>query len=133
MKLLYRNDVPMPPFGKERPRVTSNGTYMSQTYRDRKQELSLWCYDMPPISSDKLALDIVGIRPMPKSASKKKRAQLHGTYTTAKPDVDNLSGAVMDALFIEDSNVVQITVKKIWGDEPHIIVEIYEIDDEKEH
>ena len=57
---------------------------------------------------------------MPKSWSKKKKAEHLGERHQQKPDVDNLVKGVMDALFKEDSHVHTIYAKKTWAEEPSI-------------
>lgn len=57
---------------------------------------------------------------MPKSWSKKKKAEHLGQRHQQKPDVDNLIKGVMDALFKEDSHVHTIYAKKTWAEEPSI-------------
>lgn len=66
--------------------------------------------------------------PIPKSISKKKRANLY--FVTKKPDVDNLAKAVMDAInnagiWEDDSQVAVLEVSKTYSDEPgcNIIIE----------
>ncbi len=57
---------------------------------------------------------------MPKSWSKKKKAEYLGERHQQKPDVDNLIKGVMDALFKEDSHVHTIYAKKTWAEESSI-------------
>lgn len=52
---------------------------------------------------------------MPRSWSKKKRAQMYGEPHQQKPDLDNLLKAFLDALMGEDCTVWKITVEKRWG------------------
>lgn len=53
--------------------------------------------------------------PMPKSWSKKKQAQMHGMPHTQKPDIDNLTKALLDALYQDDSFIWQLTIEKRWS------------------
>lgn len=125
---IYNRRVDMAPFAKARPRVTKNGTYMPKNYTEKRRLLAALCHDMPNVSGKKIALHLVGHRPVPKSASKKRQLELPGTFTTAKPDIDNFAGAVMDALFVEDANVVDLRVQKRWCTRAGISIRIYEID-----
>jgi len=59
---------------------------------------------------------------MPKSWSKKKRAEMAGKPHQAKPDKDNLEKALLDAVFEEDSQIWDNRVSKFWGDEGAIII-----------
>lgn len=58
--------------------------------------------------------------PMPKSWSKKKRAECLGTYHDQKPDADNLAKGFMDAFHSEDKHVAILHVEKYWADEGSI-------------
>lgn len=57
---------------------------------------------------------------MPKSWSKKKKAEHKGKSHKQKPDIDNLIKGVMDAIFKEDSHVHTVYGKKTWAEEPSI-------------
>lgn len=120
--------VNMKPFGKARPRVTQNGqhTYMPPDYEKNKELLGelFGGFDIP----DLVRLTIIAIRPLPKSWSKKKRDSMNGKYASPKPDTDNILGAVMDALFPEDDDiVVDVKAKKIWGEDAAIHIKIESI------
>jgi len=62
----------------------------------------------------------------PKSLSKKERT----VPKTTKPDIDNLTKAILDALngiaWKDDAQVTQINVHKIWSAKDQIEVEIWE-------
>ncbi len=60
--------------------------------------------------------------PMPKSWSKKKRAEMLGKPHQQKPDVDNLIKALMDAVLKEDEGVWDIRQTKYWAENPSIEV-----------
>ena len=72
--------------------------------------------------------------PIPKSVSKKKREQMliHNIRPTKKPDCDNIIKAILDALngvaYYDDSQVVETVIFKVYGDEPKVIIELYEVD-----
>ena len=51
--------------------------------------------------------------PMPKSWSKKKRAEMSGKLHKQKPDLDNLAKAFWDC-FGEDSHLSSVTLAKFW-------------------
>lgn len=57
--------------------------------------------------------------PMPKSWSKKKKAEKQFTPHTSKPDCDNLAKTLLDTMnsivFLDDSQVCELTVVKRWG------------------
>lgn len=60
--------------------------------------------------------------PMPKSWSKKKRAELLGQPHQQKPDVDNLTKALLDAVLKDDSGVWDIRTTKRWANEGSITI-----------
>ena len=72
--------------------------------------------------------------PVPKSASKRKQADmLEGKiYPSAKPDLDNVIKAVLDALngvaYKDDSRVVGIHSCKVYGETPGVLVEVSRMD-----
>jgi len=53
--------------------------------------------------------------PMPKSWSKKKKEEMDQTPHQQRPDIDNLTKALLDALFKEDCTVWSICTHKIWA------------------
>lgn len=61
---------------------------------------------------------------MPKSWSQKKRSEHNGQPHSQKPDIDNLSKAVMDALCEEDSYIYALHAEKYWSDDPGIKIEV---------
>lgn len=65
---------------------------------------------------------LIFILPMPKSWSKKKKAEKAGTAHQQKPDKDNLEKALLDAVFDDDSKVWDSRVTKVWGYEGKIII-----------
>ena len=60
--------------------------------------------------------------PTAKSWSKKKRELMLGKPHKAKPDIDNLCKAFLDALLIEDSYVYSLCAEKYWANEGSIMV-----------
>lgn len=60
--------------------------------------------------------------PMPKSWSKKKKAELLGTPHIQRPDKDNLEKAVLDAILDEDCEIWDGRVTKLWAETGQIIV-----------
>lgn len=55
--------------------------------------------------------------PMPKTWSKKKRNQYHGTLHQSKPDIDNLTKAVLDSMTTEDKYIAHFGgICKRWVD-----------------
>lgn len=64
--------------------------------------------------------------PMPKSWSKKKKAEMNGKPHQAKPDIDNLCKAVMDALLDEDSHIWSLRASKFWSDKGSLVIKTIE-------
>ena len=60
--------------------------------------------------------------PMPKSWSKKKKAEMDGQPHRQKPDIDNLAKALMDAIFPDDSILSTLACRKIWSESGYIEV-----------
>lgn len=60
---------------------------------------------------------------MPKSWAQKKRNAYNGLEHQQKPDIDNLSKAVMDALCEDDSYIFALHAEKYWSDNPGIKIE----------
>ena len=63
---------------------------------------------------------IVFTLPMPKSWSKKKKAEHDGKGHTSKPDIDNICKALLDSIFDDDSHIYALTLLKVWGYEGSI-------------
>lgn len=82
-----------------------------------------------PISGP-VSLTITAVCPIPVSWSKVKRAAaLEGRLRpTAKPDFDNVSKVVSDALnhvaWHDDAQIVDARFAKLFGDRPHLLVEV---------
>lgn len=70
---------------------------------------------------------------IPASASKKRRAAMeeYRILPTKKPDCDNIIKAVLDALngiaYYDDSQIVTVTVDKLYSDTPRVEVLIEEV------
>tara|TARA_R100000655_G_C3000062_1_gene194263 strand:+ start:12726 stop:13118 length:393 start_codon:yes stop_codon:yes gene_type:complete len=67
-------------------------------------------------------VDLIFYIPMPKSWSKKKKLSMLGKPHKAKPDIDNLAKAFLDALLHEDSYVYSLSAEKYWSDKGSIMV-----------
>lgn len=60
--------------------------------------------------------------PMPKSWSKRKKAEMKGMPHRQKPDIDNLCKALFDAIFADDCHIASIQLYKHWHDKGQIII-----------
>lgn len=61
---------------------------------------------------------------MPKSWSKKKKAERLGQPHQGKPDIDNLVKALLDAVYDDDKTVWDIRATKRWNGAGSIVIEI---------
>lgn len=113
--------IPMAAFGKARPRVTVNGTYMPHDY-EKKKKLLRWQFGAVP--DGLVHLSVTAVRQMPKDWSKAERERRRGTYARPKPDADNILGGVMDALFTDDDRVISVFCEKVWGDKHELVIEV---------
>ena len=62
--------------------------------------------------------------PMPKSWSEKKRLRMDGKPHTQRPDIDNICKGIFDALYLEDSHIHEIALKKVWARNGFILFEV---------
>jgi Holliday junction resolvase RusA-like endonuclease len=78
------------------------------------------------------AVRITAFYYMPLSWSKKKRQQaMMGEIVPGKPDLDNISKSILDAVqgivIDDDKNVIKLTVEKRFAFQPRVEVHIYEV------
>lgn len=64
---------------------------------------------------------VVGVQ-IPKSWTKKKKAEMEGMPHQQRPDIDNYVKAILDALCEEDSYVHTVNARKVWFSEPFITI-----------
>lgn len=139
MKEILRFTIPGEPTGKARPKFsTFNGHVRAIT---PKQTVSYENYvklaygqvypgRAPFEKNVPLLVKIKAYFKMPASVSKKKRqAMLEDRIKpTKKPDTDNIAKSVLDALngiaYYDDTQVVTLTVDKLYSDTPRVEVEI---------
>lgn len=69
---------------------------------------------------DRLRMDFYV--PMPKTWSKKKKAEMNRAPHQQKPDIDNYIKGLLDAVFKDDSKVHEILARKFWSMEPAIVL-----------
>lgn len=127
--------IPGQPEGKGRPRATAISGH-ARMYTPAKTTLyegRIWqAYREAGggMMHGDLFMRIIAVRKIPASMSGKRQADLRTRYCRSKPDIDNIIKVLCDALngvaYQDDSQVVKIAAEKIWGDEPHVWVEIRE-------
>lgn len=124
------------PQGKGRPRFSTRGGFV-KTYTPEKtasyENFVKVCY-LNKYKGQKLdgeiIAEIIAYFPIPKSFSKKKRSEaLEGKIKpTKKPDTDNIAKTILDSLngiaFEDDKQVVALLVKKLYGEEAKVVVEL---------
>lgn len=82
-----------------------------------------------------LSVSIDVFLPVPKSTSKKKRfAMLKSDIRpTVKPDIDNAAKSILDGMngvvFDDDKQIVNLNVRKFYGNDPRVEVRIFEIEE----
>ncbi len=66
---------------------------------------------------------------MPKSWSKKKKAEMSGKPMQSKPDIDNLQKSILDSLFPNDDSAIwKVCASKRWAETGRIIIKNWEQD-----
>lgn len=136
--------VPGPPQGKARARTVLNrhtGRVSSYTPENTVIYENLitmsfleQCGRKRFESTTPISVSIIATFPIPKSTSKKRANQMTAgsIRPTKKPDADNISKCILDALngvaYYDDSQVVSLEVKKIYGKEPGVTVFMSEVD-----
>lgn len=84
-----------------------------------------------PVIENAVFLRVTAVYAVPKSWSKKRREHPGHQWKTSRPDADNISKIVKDALntvvWRDDAQVVKLTVEKFYGERPRVDVVIREI------
>ncbi len=132
-----RFTIPGKPVGKARPRLGRYGTYTPEKTR-AYETLVKWNFKLAtkfknfkPMEGA-VKVTITAIFAVPKSYSKKKREEaLFNLEYTHKPDIDNISKIILDALnglaWLDDSQVSSLSVCKNFGEKDQVIIELEEI------
>lgn len=122
MKQLTIDGVPV---AKGRPRLGRYGTYTpkkTQEYEEYVKACWVSKYGAIQPAEQPLEVNIVFYMPIPKSYSKKQKAEiLSGRLKhTKKPDIDNLIKSVLDALnglaYADDSQIIKVTAVKRYAE-----------------
>ena len=131
------------PVGKGRPRFsTVNGHAVAYTpEKTANYETFVKLSYQQQCAGVKFPEDVpLGVRinayfPIPKSTSKKKRAQMESgdIMHLKKPDCDNVAKAILDSLngiaYNDDSQVCDLTVKKFYSENPRVCITIEGVED----
>lgn len=127
------------PVGKGRPKFTTISGF-TKTYTPEKtvsfENLVKLSYqeafgnEKPFDKDEQLEVRITAFFQIPKSASKKKAAQMLSGFIkpTKRPDLDNVAKAVLDALnkiaFYDDSQIIALSMSKFYSDKPRTEISI---------
>lgn len=125
--------IPGKPVPKARPRVVNRHAYTPKKTKDRAdliKQIAAPLFDKP--FTGPVCVDVIAVFPIPKSWSKKKKAEMRGMPHTQRPDKDNLEKLPYDALngiaYVDDSQIVLGgEFVKMWGDEAKTIVRVREV------
>ncbi len=98
--------------GKGRPAVLRYFQYKDEL------RIALPDYELPD------RLDITFLLPMPKSWSKRKRAENAGSPHDQKPDIDNLIKAWLDTFSRDDKYAYAVTAEKYWAEQGSIELKV---------
>lgn len=128
-------EVPGEPRGKGRPRFTRDG----HAYTDeetRSYEKKIIAYYRQYLrgfqwgDNAMVSVDVLAVYPIPKRATKASLAAIQAgkILPKKKPDIDNVIKVVLDSLngiaYKDDSQVVMVSGRKIYGHEPKLIIEM---------
>ena len=132
MKKELEISVDITPVPQKRPRVTRFGTYDPQK-ADKEAFKELVVVPEDHIPFDKaIHVEMIIYIPLPKSHSKKKKAELLDTYHISRGDCDNFFKIYTDALtnmnvWVDDNIIASTTIKKIWAETGNVYIKITEL------
>lgn len=136
MKIKF--EVKGTPVAKGRPRLGKYGTYTPQKTKNYEELIKLSFANKYPKFTPfmgELGVKIDAIFEVPKSYSQKKKVMLIHTGYTHRPDVDNLTKSVLDALnglaYKDDAQVCSLHFDKYYGEEAKVVIEIEEVSNSK--
>jgi len=127
------------PHGKGRPRASTRGGFVrlytdekTRTYEELVAVQARAAMGAAEMLTTPTAVRITAFYYMPLSWSKKKRQQaMLGQIVPGKPDLDNISKSILDAVqgivIDDDKNVIKLTVEKRFAFQPRVEVHIYEV------
>jgi Holliday junction resolvase RusA-like endonuclease len=131
--------IPGDPVSKGRPRMTRTGHVYTPAKTERWESFARLCASTAmcgnaPLSGP-VSVTVTAVLRVPESWSRKKReaAEAGTLLPQAKPDVDNLAKAALDALtgvvVLDDKQVVELFVAKVYaraGEGPMVRVAVRE-------
>lgn len=140
---MFKFTIPGECVGKGRPRFTSVGGFTKSYTPAKTSNYENWvkacfCEKYPSgsfslNSETPLRVVFVAYFAVPSSVSNKKRADMLAgkIRPTKKPDIDNIEKGILDALngvaYHDDKQVVEVSKKKFYSENPRVVVLIKEI------
>lgn len=132
------------PVGKGRPRFKRMGnfvqTYTPEATKDYEKLVRLRFQNAGGVITNKpVKIEITAFFSPPKSTRKQQKAEMlaNKILPMKKPDADNIAKIVLDALnkiaYVDDSQVIELVVKKRYAAEAKVSVHIEEIETEGEY
>lgn len=130
------------PVPKARPRFSKFGhTFTSQKTKDfesmlkAKARATMIEHKLKPLEGPIFATMVFGFA-CPKSASKKRRAELLAGCHTSKPDLDNLVktiDAFNDIVWRDDSQIMSISASKCYAENDFVLFSFQTLEEFDEH
>jgi len=124
------------PMGKKRPKFARRGkfvhAYSPKENVDYEAKVREAYGNNPSFANAPLRVEITAYCAIPKSFSKKKAIQARDNQlkVLSKPDVDNVSKIILDALneiaYDDDKQVVYLSISKFYSETPRVDVRINE-------
>lgn len=133
---MYEIEIIGDPVGKARPRMN---TRTGKAYTPNKtkyyevqvrQELIFKYREIKPIVDEPVRVTIIAYFSIPKSTSKKNKSKMlnNEIRPTKKPDIDNITKIVLDALnkfaYHDDTQVVELVVRKYYDEVPRVYMKV---------
>ena len=127
--------IPGNPVGKQRPRFGKGFTYTPKdTVNYENWVRTCFLNQEGRMLEGELKAEIICYYSIPKSASKKKAAAMKegNIRPIKKPDLDNIAKIILDSLngmaYKDDSQIVELSIKKYYGEQPLVRLCLEEID-----
>ena len=130
--------IPGPAMGKQRPRVAVVAgharAYTPKETRTREGIVASLAMDAmggKTATTEPVEVLIAIEAPIPASWSKRRRAEVIGKPCPAKPDLDNSTKLILDAIngivFADDKQVASLAASKIYSETPRTTVQVTEL------
>lgn len=140
MTFVVTFEIPGLPIAKGRPRFARRGKFIStytpvktKTYEDIVRACARAAMGASEPLETPVAAYIYINMPVPKTYSKQRTKDcLSGKEKhTKRPDADNIGKAITDAMneiiYMDDSQIVELHIKKLYGEEPMVNVLVKEV------